>query len=265
MYVNASEKGRIMVFNQRNLYVLRTVFLSLFLLVVSFSHVDAADRCVECHKDVKFRTENRVLFNYYNDWKDSIHEISSVSCPDCHGGNPAETDKEAAHTGDFSSLSFIDKESNIPQRCGKCHKEVLNNFVRSKHYKSLLEKGTGPHCVTCHGAANSNVYYTSVITNVCKGCHNAYTENLPGIVGEADKILHRINVSQSYERWVLIYLQDDYPSEVEEILGLYTSIAESWHEFDFKELDQRSRDLLNKIQSLVNKSVRSKKQVNDGK
>ncbi len=247
-----------MVLKKGNLYILRTVFFSLFFLLVAFGYADAKDRCVDCHKDVKFRTQNRVLFDYYNDWKDSIHEISSVSCSDCHGGNPAETVKDAAHMGDFSSLSFIDKESHIPQRCGKCHKAVLNNFIKSRHYTALLEKGTGPHCATCHGAASSNVYYTSVITRVCTGCHNAYTKNRPEIAGEAEKILHRINVSHSYKRWVLIYLQDEYPEEVEEVLGLYSNIAESWHAFDFKELDQRSKDLLNKIQSLVNKGMKSK-------
>jgi hypothetical protein len=237
------------------------VFLTVFFIGISVSYIDAKDTCVECHKDIKFKTQNRILFDYYINWTDSTHEIEDVKCKDCHGGDPTKSDKEGAHKNDFSSLTAADRFSfkKIPERCGKCHEAILKNFTESKHYKALLEKGTGPHCSTCHGSVNANVYYTSVITRSCQDCHNEYTKNRPEVVGEADKILHRINVAHAYKRWVLIEFHFKEPAKVDEIIDLYNNVAESWHKFDFKELDQKSDDLLKKIKSLVGRGPLAKR------
>ncbi len=237
------------------------VLLTIFFTGLSVSDIDAKDRCLDCHKDIKFRVQNRILFDYYTQWKDSTHDIASVSCNDCHGGDPTKIDKESAHRNGFSSLTSIENESfkEIPKRCGKCHEEILKNFKESKHYSALIEKGTGPHCSTCHGSVNINVYYTSVISRTCQGCHNEYTKNRPEIVGEADKILHRINVSHAYKRWILIDYHDEYPEKVEEILTLYKAVAESWHTFDFRELDRKSEDLLNKMKSLIHRRLKAER------
>ena len=227
----------------------------------------AEDTCIECHKDKQFRTRNPVLFNYYNNWKNSIHELENITCVDCHGGDPDSSEKEAAHGKNFSSLTSIDRDSfkEIPQRCGECHEAILENFTKSKHYKALMEKGTGPHCSTCHGSVNADVYYTSVISRACKDCHNEYTKNRPEIVGEADKILHRINVARAFRRWILINYQEKEPAKVEAILALYTDVAQSWHKFNFKELDQKSQDLLHKMKSLRKRALVEKKKKAGGK
>ena len=244
-----------------NSHRMKLVFLAVFLTGIFISNIDARDMCVECHKDTKFLTQNPVLFDYYNNWKDSTHELTDVSCADCHGGDPAASDKKDAHKGDYSSLTSADKNSfkMIPQICGKCHEVILKNFKESKHYKALVEKGNGPHCSTCHGSVNSNVYYTSVITRTCRDCHNEYTENLPVIAGEADKILHRINVSQAFKRWILINYAEEKPAEEKEILSLFNDVAESWHTFNFKELDKKSQDLLNKMKALRKREIAEKK------
>lgn len=256
-----NDRGKEMSLFKKTSHITIIVFLALLFIGPFITYTDAKDRCIECHKDTKFRVQNKILFDYYNNWKDSTHDIASVSCNDCHGGDPTKRDKKDAHKDGFSSLTSIDNASfkKIPKRCGKCHEEVLKNFKESKHYKALLEKGTGPHCSTCHGSVNINVYYTSVIARSCKDCHNAYTKNHPEIVGEADKILHRINVSHAYKRWLLIDYQDVYPAEVEEIIMQYADVAESWHKFDFRELDQKSEELLNKIKSLVSKGLEEKR------
>jgi hypothetical protein len=236
------------------------LLLTVFFTGVSVSYTDANDTCVECHKDIKFINQNRVLFDYYNNWINSTHEIEGVKCMDCHGGDSTKSDKKKAHKDNFSSLTVTDRFffEKIPERCGKCHEAVLKNFTESKHYKALLEKGTGPHCSTCHGSMNADVYYTSVISRSCENCHNEYTKNRPEVVGEADKILHRINVAHVYKRWVLIDFHFKEPAKVEEILALYNNVAESWHKFDFEKLDQKSQDLLNKIKSLVSRGPLAK-------
>ncbi len=250
-----------MKFFREHPYNVILLLLSVLFMGLPVSYTYANNTCVECHKDIKFINQDRVLFDYYRTWINSTHELEGVTCKDCHGGDPAARDKKKAHKGNFSSLTVMDRFffEKIPERCGKCHESVLKNFTESKHYKALLKKGTGPHCSTCHGSMNADVYYTSVISRSCENCHNAYTKNLPAVAGEADKILHRINVAHLYKKWVVIDYHFKEPEKVEEILALYNNVAESWHTFDFKELDQKSQDLLNKIRALVRKGPLARK------
>ncbi|UCD34390.1 MAG: hypothetical protein JSU90_08815, partial [Nitrospiraceae bacterium] len=240
----------------------------LFIMVCSFLLITvpgapAADKdsCLDCHKDEAFRVQNKMLYDYYQNWKDSIHELAGVACSDCHGGNPAKADKDAAHKGNFSPLSSADRESYklIPGRCGACHEPVLKNFRESQHYTALIKKGSGPHCVTCHGSMNAEVYYTAVVARACQECHNEYTKLSPEVVGEADKILQRINVSRAMRNWVSVYYAEKAPDDVAEINALYSDVADSWHRFSFSDLDRKSEDLLARLKSMVNKKLAERK------
>ena len=247
-------------FNNKS-FSIRSIFPALVLILFSLSNSSAADTCIECHKSDKFRIQNKALFDYYNNWKDSIHDIAGVVCKDCHGGDPAKHDKKEAHKNNYTSLTSIDKSSfrQIPARCGECHESVLNYYKKSKHYKALVENETGPLCSTCHGSMNVEVYYTSIVTWTCKECHNEYTGNRPEIVGEADKILHRLNVSRAFKNWVSIYYADSKPEKVSEMNQLYQDVADSWHKFDFAQLDEKSQQLLTSLKSLVNRGLAEKK------
>lgn len=250
-----------MMRTEKNLYRIKFIFLTILITGLAIPHIYANDTCVDCHKDEKFRVQNKALFDYYNDWKDSIHDLSGVTCTDCHGGDSTKTNKNVAHKKNFSSLSHIEKESykKIPSTCGECHDTVLNNFKQSKHYEALFEKAMGPHCATCHGSMNAEVYYTSVIARTCQACHNEYTKNRPEVVGEADKILHRINVTRAFRNWISIHYAEKEPEKAREINALYKDIADSWHSFDFVKLDEKSMDLLNKSKSLVNRGLAEKR------
>lgn len=248
------------MFNKKNVYPIALIFLAVFFVMSAVPYTYAENTCVDCHKDEKFRVENRSLFEYYRDWKDSVHDLAGVQCTDCHGGNPNERDKKAAHKDHFSSLTATEGASFklIPPRCGKCHEDVLRNFAESKHYKVLLEKGTGPHCATCHGSMNALVYYTSLVTWTCKECHNEYTKNRPEVAGEADKILHRINVANAFRKWISAYYSDKEPETVKEINAQYKDLANSWHTFNFARLDKNSNALLHRLKSLVNRRLSEK-------
>ena len=246
---------------KKNLYGMLFVLVIIFFMGLTAPSVYAKDMCVDCHKNEKFRIQKKVLFDYYNNWKDSTHDLAGVTCTDCHRGDATKSNKDAAHKGHFSFVGVTDKESfkKIPQICGKCHEEVLGNFVESKHYRALSEKGNGPHCVTCHGSMNVKVYYTSIIAKACDDCHNEYTKNHPEVVGEADKILHRINVSRAFRNWVTIHYSDKEPRTVKKINELYRNITNAWHTFQFVKLDEKSLDLLNQLKSLVNRGLAEKK------
>lgn len=242
-------------------FVSGIILISILFLGAAATFTYAIDTCTDCHKDEKFRVQNSVLFDYYNNWKNSTHELAGVKCVDCHGGNPGKGGKDEAHKDDFTSLTAVDKSAykKIPQQCGQCHEPVLKNFIESKHYKAIQQEGSGPHCATCHGSMNSEVYYTSIVSRVCAGCHNAYTENRPEVVGEAEKILHRINVSRVFKNWVSIYYSDTDPEKVGEMNARYKDIAAAWHTFDFAELNEKSQLLLNQLKSLVNKGIAEKR------
>lgn len=239
-----------------------TVMLSV-LLIMGLSKAPAADKdsCLDCHKDEAFRVQNKMLYDYFQNWKDSIHDLAGVTCADCHGGNPSKEDIKSAHKGNFSPLSSAERASYklIPDRCGACHEEVLKNFRESGHFTALVKEGAGPHCVTCHGSMNAEVYYTSVVARACQECHNEYTKNRPEVVGEADKILQRINVSRAMRNWVSIYYAEKAPDDVSEINTLYSDVADSWHQFKFTELDGKSEELLSRLKSMVNKGLAEKK------
>jgi formate-dependent nitrite reductase cytochrome c552 subunit len=102
-------------------------------------NIYAKNTCLDCHKNEKFRIQNKKLFDYYNMWRNSVHEIAGIKCIDCHGGDPTKTDKDDSHKKAFTSLKPTIKINykKIPTRCGRCHKEVLKNFMGSKHYKSV--------------------------------------------------------------------------------------------------------------------------------
>lgn len=240
-----------------------TGLMILIVLIVALTvpSAFAKDTCIDCHKKADLRVQNKMLFEYYLNWKDSVHDIAGVVCKDCHGGNADKGDKDSAHKGDFLAFTDMDKAGfkEIPKRCGKCHEDVLKNYASSKHNKALLEKEAGPHCSTCHGSMNVEVYYTSIIAWTCKECHNEYTGNSPEIVGEADKILHRMNVSRAFKNWVSIYYADSKPAKVKEMNAMYKDIADSWHSFDFQKLDKKSQDLLNRLKSMVNKGLDEKR------
>ena len=233
----------------------------MFFAVFLFPPAYAADTCVDCHKDVKFRVLNKKLFDYYNNWNDSVHDLADVKCINCHGGNPTVADKDASHKDHFSSFKADGKDSYkvVPDKCGKCHKEVLKNFIESKHYKALIEKKTGPNCVTCHGSMSTEIYNISNIAKGCALCHNEETKNIPEAGSKAENFLQSINISRAYKKWATIYYSGSQPKLVEDINAQYKDIVFSWHSFNFERIDEKSMKLLNELKALVNKKLAEKR------
>jgi len=249
---------------KKNLNGVRLVLLIVFFVVVGLPYLcTAADNCIECHKDKKFRVQNKKLYDYYSKWVRSSHDIAGITCVDCHGGEPTEKDKDAAHKNGFSSPNVSGEAfyKEIPQTCGssKCHDSVLQNFTKSKHFKALQKEGKGPHCATCHGSVNSNVYYTSIVAKTCEACHNEETKNHPEVTKFAEKILQRLNVSRAYRNWVVIFYSDKDPIKLKEVNALYGKVADSWHKFNFLQLDEKSQELLTTLKSMVHKGIAEKK------
>jgi hypothetical protein len=191
--------------------------------------------------------QSKKLFDYYQTWKNSPHDIAGVKCTDCHGGDPKKDDKDAAHKKKFISFRIGEKETfkYVPQICGRCHKEVLKHFLSSKHYEALRGKGTGPNCITCHGSMNVGIYKASEIGDACKVCHNEETNISPETGKVAEGVLHNINILRVYNEWLSNHTIFNEEKR-EKLVALYRDIVLSWHTFDFTQIEERIQKPLQK-------------------
>ena len=132
----------------------------------------AADgTCVECHRGLK---ENPALSHNFSDWQGSVHAKSGVECQACHDGDATQSAKAAAHAGMLPSTKSKSPiyYTEIPATCGKCHAPEFAAFKKSAHYKQLQSNGSGPNCVTCHGAMANHVIDARSMQTTCSLCHH---------------------------------------------------------------------------------------------
>lgn len=249
--------------------------LAAFAVLGAFSRVAAAaepakpaESCVECHKDDKFRVQNKKIYDYYQEWKGSAHDLAGLSCTACHNGDPAKAGKEEAHAGMVpqSDPASPFHYKNIPKTCGGCHQPVLDRFAKSRHFEQLKSTGRGPNCITCHGALNAKVYSTTIIERACSNCHNAKTKNHPEVIGKAQEILERLNHANGYRKGLRFYYKSvKKPEAMAKVDKAYTDTIDFWHEFDFKKLKPRSQDLLAELKALYLEAHKEQSAKGDGK
>ena len=152
--------------------------------------------CIECHSalaDDRLSKPTR-LFD------DDIHKLRGLSCVDCHGGDPTQSDKVSAKA---ASRGYIGKPTpmQIPAFCGKCHSDanLMKKFDPSMRVDQVQEYATSVHgtrlrggdtkvatCVSCHGIhgirppddPQSSVFALNV-AETCAQCH-ASAEHMQG-------------------------------------------------------------------------------------
>ena len=225
-------------------------------LLAAASSAPAADSCSGCHADKGFKVQNPKLYGYYQEWHGSVHDLAGVSCADCHGGDREAEGREAAHrgvvhpSGAASPLNF----ARVPDTCGACHMPVKEHFVKSKHYKLLMDSGKAPNCVTCHGSMNSKTDYKAIVTEACSDCHNEKTGNHPEIVGQAKVIMQRLSYAEGYRKWAEFYYDSTgQRGKMKKIDPLVKAIARDWHEFNFADLDRKTEELVAELKSLFDR------------
>lgn len=142
--------------------------------------------CAACHANLGGASAAAV-----QDWNNSIHAQRNVTCADCHGGDPAAADKQAAHS---ATANFVGKPKtvDIPALCAGCHARVdlmrqfdlptdqWAKYQQSVHGKELAKGDTNvATCFTCHdGHATKQVtdpsarVYPLNVPALCGGCHS---------------------------------------------------------------------------------------------
>jgi mono/diheme cytochrome c family protein len=204
------------------------------------------ESCIDCHSDPGFLVKNPRLYSYFQEWNSSVHRQVGVTCSKCHRGNPEAADQEAAHGGPLGS-SGPDSAVNfraIPETCGRCHSEVLENgYLQSAHFQKLAAQGKediGPNCVTCHGSMNIYVLNVTTVSESCAQCHNAETGSLPEVPEEARNILARFLSIHRYYRYVGI--RED-PLEAARFFKLVDpeiqEVIAAWHALDVTEVNRK--------------------------
>ena len=123
--------------------------------------------CLTCHESAIMDETRRKI---PGEWKQSWHAQNDVACHDCHGGDP--TDAAMAMSPERGFVG-VPKYRQVPEFCGKCHIGILKNYHESGHGKALRVNGSGPNCVTCHGAHNVQKANIEIINEeLCSQCHS---------------------------------------------------------------------------------------------
>ncbi len=231
------------------------VFVACLIGLPLFSQTTVTgDSCIDCHKSEDFLVTDKKLYDYFQDWRASIHGQEDIVCVDCHGGNAKAKDKEAAHVSRMSpdSKSRSVDFQNIPDTCGTCHDDLLQAYIKSNHYQHLTKKDAdrrGPNCVTCHGSLNSRKLNVNTVAEVCEQCHNEESENAPEIPNKAMVLLNDLNTISGYRRF--IERRDPVESKLflrnlDRNLG---ELSTTWHLFDIEKIETSTSQLLKEVKS----------------
>lgn len=232
----------------------------------------SANSCVDCHSDPNFLVQNKKLYEYFRNWRSSVHGQENVTCVDCHGGNPKAAGKEAAHGGQAMSAANPSSPisyQNVPQTCANCHKDIYESYRQSEHFKHLQDNPDakqGPNCVTCHGSVSIAVLNVGTVRQACERCHNKETGNYPEIPEQAEDILSRFLSINRFYRYIAT--QGD-PQEVRAIFKTLDprikQLNAHWHTFDLDKVGKETRevvDLLKDQREKISKQRQSRNSPN---
>jgi len=143
------------------------------------------DSCFDCHK---------VMEGTSDVFKDDVHYHNTISCVDCHGGDPKEDTANVSMSPDRGFKVRVTRQGT-PEFCGSCHSEAaymgkfspqmrvdqLALYRGSVHGKQLAAGRKGAaECVDCHSIHNIRAGSDPLspaspqhVTDTCSKCHTA--------------------------------------------------------------------------------------------
>ena len=207
--------------------------------------------CVACHNNSGLRVTNKKLYDYYREWRGSIHADEGVGCHECHGGDPAKQSKKGAHGPSGLSTDLHTSPvnyRNVSRTCSKCHEAFYRQFQKSQHFEHLRvgkDKAQGPSCVTCHASVSTRVLNVNTVRSTCEHCHNEQTGNEPDIPDRAAYLLGKFLSISRYYRFLTIRgdLLNDRKT-LEAIDRQTNALFAVWHTFDLDAVEDKTQTLL---------------------
>jgi predicted CXXCH cytochrome family protein len=160
--------------------------------------------CLRCHLDeTKFPGDKQGSARFVAHYKTSIHaaiekegKTEAAGCIDCHGDHMIQNS-----TNPQSSTM----QARQMETCGKCHKDVLEHFKKSKHGQELVNKNVNaPVCSDCHGehdiqaVLSSDQFSKLNLTDKCLTCHKDSKIPHKNYKGE-EELIRDYKESQHYQ------------------------------------------------------------------
>ena len=200
-------------------------------------------RDVACSLECHATTIDKIAKSNYEQWTNSKHAMFNITCDNCHGGNVSSDVKEIAHTGisrssESNSTVFY---RNVPDTCGKCHKDELDQFKDSKHYQRLKALKQAPSCDTCHLPHEFKVLNASEFQDVCSSCHNIDMKIAPEIPEQAvnafenaEKLKNEIRIADAAIKQAKLQGKDVTVAqkELDAALAIRDNLPILWHGFN---------------------------------
>lgn len=119
--------------------------------------------CIQCHSGQPGRLGAPVA-----EWRTSVHAQNSISCHDCHGGDP--TDFAMAMSPERGFIG-APEYAEVPDFCGRCHVGVAKEYKAGGH--GLAVENGGAQCVVCHKNHAVNRANLDIINEeTCTQCHS---------------------------------------------------------------------------------------------
>lgn len=207
-------------------------------------------RDIPCSLECHATTLNKIAKSNYEQWVKSKHALFNVTCDRCHGGDPASDMKEQAHIG---ILRSSDPEStvfyrNVPDTCGNCHANELNEFKDSAHYQRLQALRQAPTCDTCHQPHEFKVLSVDDFHNLCNNCHNPDMRIAPSdapdkaitALENAEKLKSEIKLAESAIKQATREGKDvsAAQSDLDRAASIRDNLPILWHAFDLPSFEK---------------------------
>ena len=200
-------------------------------------------RDVACSLDCHATTIDEIAKSNYEQWTHSKHALFNVTCDNCHSGNSSSDVKEIAHTGvsrssETNSTVFY---RNVPETCGKCHSNELNQFKDSLHYQRLKALKQAPTCDTCHEPHEFKVLNNTEFQDLCSSCHNTEMKIAPDIPEKAvnafenaEKLKNEIRKAQEAIKQAKQQGKDVSVAqkELDSAIAIQDNLPILWHSFN---------------------------------
>ncbi len=150
------------------------------------------ETCGRCHENLDLTKKHEILYgNAVQVYKSSVDGkaalggvYSAATCNDCHSAGTAH--RILGPGNPESSINHF----NIPKTCGRCHRNVENDYWDGIHGRLVARETDSPVCTNCHGEhgiiapddPRSPVSPARVAEATCAPCHeSAYLNDKYGI------------------------------------------------------------------------------------
>src|SRR4030095_7718218 len=161
------------------------------------------ETCLKCHlDDKKFPGENTGSAKFVKQYQTSIHASiekngsEAAGCVDCHNNHLIN------NMNDPKISTRIAKQI---ETCGKCHRQIVDSFKKSKHGQELFKNNDkAPTCTGCHGEHDIQSVLLSPqfskinLTDKCLSCHKDNKLPHKNYKGE-EELIQGYKESQHYQ------------------------------------------------------------------